>query len=125
MALKLGRGVIIRLDANNVGGSGANWAAIGQQSEGSLEKGLETDEGRTKSDAGWPNDLITGHTWNVPCEGKLDPSSAPWIQLNSAQDSELKQWIQVDKSAIGGLKREGQVIVSKISEKYSDKGAVA
>jgi hypothetical protein len=124
MALKLGRGVIIKLDANNVGGAGASWVTIGQQAEGSLEKSVETAEGRTKQDAGWPNDLIIGHAWSVPCEGKLDPSSAQWIQLNAAQDAEVKQWIQIDKSAVGGTKREGQVIVSKITEKYSDKDAV-
>ena len=125
MALRLGRGVLIKLDTNNVGGGGATWVTIGQQAEGSLERSTETADGRTKGDNGWSNDLIVGQSWSVPCEGKLDYSSSQWTQLINAWNSGAKQWIQIDASAVSGLKKEGQVVVVKLSEKYSDKDAVS
>lgn len=124
MALYAGRLVLIKVDVNAVGGSGASWTTIGQQRDGGLERGTETVDGKTKADVGWPNDVITGVSWSVSCDGVLDPSDAAWVHLKTKWKAMSKVWIQIDRSSVSGTKEEGQAIV-KISEKFANSDLVS
>lgn len=124
MALYAGRRVLIRIDINEVGGSGANWTTIGQQRDGSLEMATETVDGRTKADSGWPNDVITGVNWSVSCDGALDPSDPAWTHLYMRWNTMAKVWIQIDQSQVGGTRREGQAVV-KLSQKFANSDLVS
>jgi len=124
MALYAGRLVLIKIDVNEVGGSGASWTTIGQQRDGGVERGTETVDGKTKADVGWPNDVITGVNWSVSCDGVLDPADAAWVHLKLRWKTMLKVWIQIDRSAAGGTKEEGQAVV-KISEKFANSDLVS
>lgn len=124
MALYAGRLVLIKVDVNAVGGSGASWTTIGQQRDGGCERGTETVDGKTKADVGWPNDVIVGVSWSVSCDGVLDPADGAWVHLKTKWKAMSKVWIQIDRSAISGTKEEGQAIV-KISEKFSNSDLVS
>lgn len=125
MSLYEGRKVLIKLDLNGVGGSGANWATIGQQRDGGLDMDTETVDGTTKTDEGWANDVIVGASWSISCDGVLDPADSAWTQLYNSWEDLEKVWIQRDASQVGGIKKEGEAVITKLSEKFGNKELVS
>jgi predicted secreted protein len=115
MALYAGRLVLVKLDTNNVGGSGASWTTIGNQRGGSMKRGAETADSTHKSDAGWPSAVITRTPWSVSCDGALDAADTALAQLKTAWAAKTKQWVQIDYTSVGGIKEEGQAIITDFS----------
>lgn len=125
MALQAGRSVLIKVDTAGVGGGGATWFSIGQQRGGSLKRSSDTVDGTNKSDNGWPNSVVTRTPWSVSVDGALDPSDATWTYILGRWEAKVKVWIQIDASAISGLKKEGQCVITNLQADFPEKDLVS
>jgi hypothetical protein len=113
-----GRLVRLNYDSNNVGGSGASWQLIPLARERSMDKSSGTTDGSTVEDDGWAADIVTTRSWNLTGTACLDPASTVHAALETALDNGALVWVQLDQSAIGGTKKEGQAYVTKWSTKF-------
>lgn len=119
MALKLGRQALIKIDTNDVGGSGASWSTIGQQISLKMDFEQKTAAGETKADSGADVPVVTGGKWSGSFDGKFDPADSTMVLLKTACSVSPPKlvWLQIDESSIGGTKMEGQSTV-KMSLNY-------
>jgi hypothetical protein len=67
--------------------------------------------------------VITGLSWSISFGGKLDSGDPAYLFLWNKWHAQAKCWLQIDKSLVGGQKREGQAIL-KLSEKFANNGLV-
>jgi TP901-1 family phage major tail protein len=116
MASYAGRQVLVKVDLNNVGGSGAtNWTQVGQQRDGGITRSSETADATHKDDLGYPSAVITRTPWSVTCDGALNPIDSVLSFLKAKWKAKAMVWVQVDASAISGEKVEGQAIITDFS----------
>lgn len=120
MAIYTGRTALIKISTNGLGGGSANWVTIGQQRGGSLARSSDVVDATTKGDSGWPKAVITRTPWSVACDGALDPADATWVYLLQQWEAKTKPYIQVDETAIGGPKKEGQAIITKLDHDFPE-----
>ena len=125
MAVYAGRSVLVKIDTNGVGGSGANWVKVGQQRGGGLSRSSETADATHKDDAGYPSAVITRTPWSVSADGALNPVDTAWVYLYAAWKNKTKIWTQIDRSAVGGIKEEGQAIITDLSEEFPESDLVS
>lgn len=123
-SIRLGRLVYIKVDLNNVGGSGASWTSIPQQTDGKLDIKSDRIDTTVKGDVGWTKELPVSKSWGLSCEGKCDPGDSTYQYLWNASLNDTKIWVQVDRSGIGGTKYETQAYVA-VSENYPLKDSVS
>jgi hypothetical protein len=116
----VGRQVLVRVDLNNVGGTGADWQAVGLQRGGGLGKTSDKVDATSKQDSGWPTAIVTRTPWSVSVDGALDPQDPVWDYMNDVWKKKISMWIQIDRSAIGGKREEGQVLIDDISEDFPE-----
>ncbi len=124
MPVYAGRQVKVRIDTNGVGGAGANWIHIAQQRGGSFSRTSDTADATHKDDNGWPSAVITRTPWSVSCDGAMNPADSVWSYLKTQWAAKNKVWVQVDASAIGGEKVEGQCIVTDLSYEFPESDLV-
>lgn len=122
---RLGRDVLLKYDSANVGGASATWVSIPFQTDRSMDGTTSTTDGSTVSDVGWKRDVATGAGWNLSGTMFLDPADTVHAALYAKWKAKATAWIQLDRSAIGGLKEEGQAFITKWGEKYSKEGLVS
>jgi hypothetical protein len=119
----LGKNVLIKIDSNSVGGAGASWTAIEQQTNAKLSIESDKFDASVKNNLGWSNDVITTRAAKLSCDGFTDPAQAIYTILWNAQLNGTKVWVKVDRSAMAGTSYEWQSYVS-LSEDYQLKEAV-
>jgi predicted secreted protein len=124
MAVYAGREIRVWVDLNSVGGSGANWIAIGQQRGGGISRTTETADATHKDDIGWPSAVVTRTPWSISVDGAMDPADSAWGHLLGKWRAKAKPWIKVDASAIGGERSEGQAIITDLSYEFPESDLV-
>jgi predicted secreted protein len=115
-----GRQILIKVDTNGVGGTGANWVTIGAQRGGGLRRGHESADATSKSSSGWTEMVVTRKNWGVSCDGVLDPADTAIDFLETAFENMTKVYVQMDRSAISATSKEGKSIISDFSEEASE-----
>jgi len=116
----LGRAAKVFVDTASVGGAGATWVSIGQQSGDSLNRAAESTDATHKDAAGWAKSLITRNTWTISVEVILNRADAAWAFLLGEWRAQRMIFAQIDASAIGGSKEEGQAIITSLSEEFPE-----
>jgi len=121
--IRLGKDVLIKIDLNGVGGAGANWAAIAQQTDGKLDVKTDKIDTTVKGDNGWTKELPVAQGWTITCEGKADPADSTYAMLWAAQIAGTKVYWRLCRGDIAGTSYEGTAYVS-FGESYPLKDAV-
>lgn len=121
--IKLGKDVLIKIDVNGVGGAGASWTSIPQQTNGKLSIESDKFDASVKNNLGWTNEVMTTRAAKVSCEGFTDPAESVYGILWNAQLNGTKVYVKVDRATIGGTSYEWNAYVS-LSEDYQLKEAV-
>lgn len=116
----LGRLAKVFIDTAGVGGAGATWVAIGQQRGGTLGRSAETVDATHKDSGGWAKSVITRNTWTVSVELALNRADAAYAFILGKWRNQVMVFVQVDASQIGGVKEEGQSIITSLSEEYPE-----
>lgn len=130
MPESLGRAVFIKVDTAGVGGGSATWVTVGQTTGDSFTRGTDTADTTHKGSGGFAQSLPTRNNWSVSCEGKLDPNGAGWVHLLSQWKQQAtaaaptKTWVQINRSAIGGLNEEGQAWITALNEDFPEADVV-
>jgi hypothetical protein len=124
MAAKLGRLCYLNLDFNDVGGAGADWQPIAQQTDHGFDGTTDVVDGSYKGLNGWKADIPVGASWPLSLTTKLDPTDPGVIKLFAAWKAKTAVWLQNDESGIGGTKEEGQGYITKFSKKYPQDNVV-
>lgn len=106
-----GRNILILVDLNNVGGSGANWEPLPAQMDGDVDRKSKQVSTNNKQDSGWDSTLAVGRSWSVTCSGAIDPQDPVWRTLILDWRGSRRRWIKIDRALIGGESEEGQAIV--------------
>lgn len=122
---RFGRDVFLKYDTAGVGGASATWVKIPLQTDRGMDGSTSTTDGSTVDDVGWRRDVVTGGGWNLSGTFFLDPGDPVFAALYAKWKAKTAAWIQLDRSAIGGLKEEGQALITKWGEKYPKEGLVS
>ena len=126
MAEYLGRPVRIKVDTAGVGGSGATWVSIGQESGSSLERSTDTVDASHKDSGGWAKALPVRGSWSVSADIVLAPTDSAWTYIltlwNQQHTASIPSaiWVQIDESPIGGIKREGTAWITSITQDHPE-----
>ena len=119
-----GKKFLLYIDLNGVGGFGANWALIAQQDKLSFKRNSKKVDGTTKDDDGTDNDIITGRKWSLSCGGKLKYTDPAWEFIDAAMDAETKIYVKIDRSAAGGISKEGLCVIDDLDETGDVNGTI-
>ena len=120
MAIYAGRVVLVKIDTNAVGGTGANWQSLGNQRGGSLSRSSDVVDATSKGDSGWPTAVVTRTPWSVSVDGAKDPNDSAWAHLLARWEAKTFVWVQVDESAVGGTKKEGKVLITSLESEFPE-----
>lgn len=111
-----GRDVLIKVDLNNVGGSGANWTTIAQQRGGGAVRATELFDATTVGD-GWGRAKAHRMAWTLACDGALDATDAAWAFILARYRAQARVWVMTDFSAVcvtDDAQHEGRAWVSNL-----------
>lgn len=121
--IRLGKDVLIKIDSNGVGGAGASWVSIPQQTNAKLNIEADKFDASVKNNLGWTNEIMTTRACKLSCEGFADPAETIYGTLWTAQLNGTKVFVKVDRSAISGTSYEWEAYV-QLSEDYQLKEGV-
>jgi len=118
MAVEGGRKVKIYVDLNGNGGSGANWALVGQQRGGGVSRGTATADATHKDDDGWESHAITTNNWGISADGALKVGDTALAFLRTKWRAREKVYAKIDRTALSDISEVGLSSIEDMSEDF-------